>query len=410
MKVLQINAIYKNGSTGRIILKMHNYFTEHGIDSHVACALGCDFSEDQYAIGNKFDRALHSLKSRITGKQGYGSIFQTYSLIKYIKKINPDVVHLHNLHSNYVNINMLLKFLAISNIPTVQTLHDCWNYTGKCTHYTISNCYKWQYGCFDCPKLKSDIPTWFFDRTNKMWNDKKTYYNSIENLAIVGVSKWIINEAEKSFLKNSEICTYIYNGIDLNAFCYKPDEKLIKYMHLENKFIILGVAGAWHHSKGIDHFIKLASLLDENEVILLVGEMHIENLPDNIISVPPTDSIEKLANYYSIANVFMQLSMEESFGNVVAEAMACGTPVIAFDSTANSELVTEECGVLVSCSDIEGLKTAYKKIKRKGKAFYSEKCRKYAEEQFNMTRQIEKYIRLYEKIIAVKQKSISANN
>lgn len=399
MKVLQINAVYKNGSTGRMLFEMNEYFTAHGIESYIACPFGCCDSENQYIIGNKLDRMLHSLKSRITGKQGYGSVLETYQLIKYIKKIKPDVVHLHNLHSNYVNVNMLLKFLASYNIPTVQTLHDCWNYTGKCIHYTARKCYKWEKGCGNCPNLKDGIPSWFFDKTNTMWRDKNNGYNGIKDLAVIGVSKWITNEAKKSFLSNAKLCTFIYNWIDLKTFNYKPNQTLKKSLNLKNKFVILGVSSMWFESKGLNSFMELSKELDEDEVIVLVGKMSAINLPSNIISVPPTDSLEELAEYYSVADVFMQLSKEESFGKVVAEAMACGTPVIAFDSTANSELVTGECGKLVACSDIVALKNAYKTVRKNGKEFYSEKCRQFAKENFDMTKQIEKYVGIYEQII-----------
>ena len=399
MKVLQINAVYKNGSTGRMLFEMNEYFTAHGIESYIACPFGCGDSKNQYIIGNKIDRMLHALKSRITGRQGYGSVLETHRLIKYIKKIKPDVVHLHNLHSNYVNINMLLKFLASYNIPTVQTLHDCWNYTGKCTHYTARKCYKWQQGCGNCPNLKGDIPSWFFDKTDTMRRDKKNGYNGIKNLAVIGVSDWIANEAKKSFLSNAKLCTFIYNWIDLKTFNYKPNEVLKKSLNLENKFVILGVSNMWFESKGLNLFMELAKELEEDEVIVLVGSTNSTDLPPNVISVPPTDSLEELAEYYSSADVFMQLSKEESFGKVVAEAMACGTPVIAFDSTANSELVTEECGFLVPIADTLALKTAYKTVRKNGKEFYSEKCRQFAEENFDMTKQIEKYVEIYKRII-----------
>ena len=399
MRVLLINAVYKTGSTGRMLVEMAEYYKKNDIEVYIACAQGCD-KEDryQYSIGNKLDWKLHALKSRITGYQGNGSILQTYKLIQHIKRIKPDVVHLHNLHSNYINVHLLLRFLSHNNIPTIQTLHDCWNYTGKCTHYTLRSCYRWKSGCGYCPNLKENIPSWFFDRTRSMIKAKARDYGSIPRLAVIGVSKWICDEARRSFFQNSRIISYIYNWIDLQIFIDTPSS-IRHSLGLENKFVILGVANGWYASKGIDSFIMLASALSDDERIVLVGNMEKRELPTGIISVPATASLITLAQYYSMADVFMQLSPEESFGKVVAESMACGTPIIAIDSTANPELVNDKCGIIVPKDNLEELVSAYKTVKRLKKGSYCTECRKHAEEYFDKDKQIAKYVEIYNRIV-----------
>ena len=389
-----------SGSTGRMIYEMKKVFEMKGIDTFIACAHGINDRNDHlYSIGNPVDWKIHSLKSRVTGYQCSGSIFQTYKLIDYIKHIAPDIVHLHNLHSNYLNLSILLKFLAKADIPTVQTLHDCWNFTGKCTHYTRNKCFRWMEGCGCCPNLKGDIPSWFFDRTNKMLINKADGYSMIPRLGVVGVSNWILNESQKSFFKTAKIRTCIYNWIDLDLFRhYSGRDYIVKY-GLESKFVILGVANSWHTNKGLDTFLELSGCLGENEVIVLVGNMGNRELPSNIISIPSTNSLDELVKYYSMADVFMQLSLEESFGKVVAEAMACGIPVISVDSTANSELINERCGVLIPPNSIDAIVAACNHIKDRSTSEYRLNCRRIVEQNFNMSKQIDKYIEVYERLI-----------
>lgn len=408
MRVLMINAVYKTGSTGRMLIEMEKYYQACGIDIFIACAQGIELEDDRhFIIGNRFDWKLNALKSRITGNQCSGSSFQTYRLISYIERIHPDVIHLHNLHSSYVNVHLLLRYIARHNIPTVQSLHDCWNYTGKCTHYTVKQCFRWKDGCGNCPNLKGNIPSWFFDRTHQMLEEKAADYGSIQRLAVIGVSEWILNEAKQSVLKNAKLSGYVYNWIDLDIYKNRPSEELRKKLGLDGKFVILGVSNGWYTSKGLDYFIQLAEMIDDDEIIVLLGKMGSEvTLPKRIISIPPTNSQDELAEYYSASDVFMQLSLEESFGKVVAEALACETPVIAMDSTANSELVGERCGILVPKSDLVSVKKAYKTLKRCGKKAYGKQCRSFAEENFSMSANIEKYIDIYKEISSEKVERI----
>lgn len=348
-----------------------------------------------FEIGTIVDWKIHGLLSRIFGIQGYFSKKSTKKLIGYIEEIKPDVIHLNNVHSNYLNLPLLFKYLSNHNIATVITLHDCWFYTGKCTHYTVNKCNKWKIGCGNCPRKREDNKSWIFDRTPKMWRDKKYWYESIPKLGVIGVSDWITNEAKSSIMGTSKIIRRIYNWIDLDTF--KPQPKSIGTM--QNKFIILGVASGWSKKKGFEQFIKLASYLKEDELIVLVGNIPDCTLPNNIVHISATNNCQELVKYYSVANVFLQLSREESFGKVVAESLACGTPVITIDSTANKELVPEKCGVVIDEPDLDSIYDAITYIKNKKKKTYSKNCRQFAMENFDMNKRIDDYISLYKEIL-----------
>ncbi|WP_203332253.1 glycosyltransferase [Planococcus beigongshangi] len=374
------------------------FLEESGHESFVAFASGYS-NEKSLKMSSVADSMLHGFFSRLTGKQAYFSMNETRKLLKFIDEIKPNVVHLRNLHSNYINLNTLLKYLALNDIPTVLTLHDCWFYTGKCTHYTLDNCYKWKSECNNCPRLKKDNPSWFFDKTTEMYSDKKENFGNIKRLAVVGVSDWITNEAKMSFLSNSKILRRIYNWVDLDIF--KPSEvgDIKRKLGIEKKFVILGVASRWSEEKGLNTFIDLANNVSKDIAIVLVGNIESSTvLPPNIISIQETHDIKELVQYYSLADVFLNLSLEESFGKVTAESLACGTPVIVLNSTANPELVGDGCGVIIEDKDIQNLVTSIENIKLNGKNMYKDKCIDFAHKNFSKYDRLNDYLTLYKDI------------
>lgn len=400
MKVLQINAVYGFLSTGIIAKDICDMLERKGEQIAVATQRTTVNADNVYIVGNKPDWKYHALHSRIFGKQGYASKGATKRLLKWMDKEKPDIVHLHNLHSNYLNLPILMEYLSVNNIPTVITLHDCWPFTGKCCHYTVDGCYKWQTGCGNCPRLKKDNESWFFDKTSYLWNKKREMYNSIPCLAVVGVSDWITNESRKSPLfENAKIFKRIYNGFDSEIFsCFEGDLR-IRY-NLLNKKIILAVASVWLESKGLSDILKLSRMIDDDCRIVLIGSISAE-LPKNVINIPATSNQKELAEWYSAADVFITMSKEEAFGRVSAEALMCGTPIVCYDSTANPELVGENCGYVCPYGDIEQFKNFVEKILKDGKEKYHKTCIEFAQEKFNNEKCLEEYLKLYRELLVL---------
>ena len=404
MRVLLINAIYGSKSSGKSLAEIKQTLEKDGNTVFVATPNYIE-GKSYYRIGNKYDHKLHAFLSRALGLQAYFSCISTYRLLKHIEKIKPDVIHIQVIHGNFINFGMFMKFISKKNIPTVFVLDDCWYFTGKCCHYTADKCYKWKTGCHNCVRKKADNESWFFDFSKKMYADKKRYFGALKNYAVVAVSDWLKNEAEQSYLKSANVLTRIYNSIDTEVF--KPSDnasELKQQMNLQDCKVILGVATVWKDtaklSKGIDLFIELAAMLPDDYKIILIGKMDPEiKLPDNIISIDFVEGQEKLAQYYSMADVFVQMSSEETFGKVTAEALCCGTPVIVFDSTANPELVGEGCGYVVENKNTEQVYEKIIEIINNGKQSYSMKCRDFAVQNFKSTNNTNLYIDLYKKLI-----------
>lgn len=405
MKVLQINAVYGFSSTGRTCKELQESLLKRGIECFTVYGeRKGDFENTKY-IGNFLDHKLHALFSRISGKIGYGSKISTRKLIHFIEAYKPDIVHLRNLHGNYVNIPMLLKYLGKEDIATVITLHDCFLYTGKCCYYTETRCEKWKNVCGNCPTNRQWNKSWFFDRTQKMFLDKKKLLGRIGRLAVVGVSKWISDEAKLSpLMKNAHTIDYVYNWINFKSFYYRETIELRKKLRMEGEKIILGVSALWVKDKGLNDFIELEKRLPKNYEIVLVGKLKEEMvLPKRITCVGATSSVDELAEYYSMADVFVSPSVQETFGKVVAEALSCGTPACVYETTALPELVANGCGEKVPVHNIDALAVAIKTICENGKEFYREQCINHAKKNFDLDTNVAQYLQIYESLLSAKE-------
>lgn len=399
MKLLQINATVNTGSTGRIVENIGELVTNQGGESIIAYGRNANQSSSKIIkIGNKVDQAVHLLHTRIFDTHGFHSKKSTGRFLKNIKSYNPDIIHLHNLHGYYLNIELLFDFLKNINKPVVWTFHDCWPFTGHCCHYERVGCMKWKTECYHCPLQFLYPESKVFDNSKINYHKKKNIFNSLDNLTIVTVSEWLTSQVKQSFLQNYPIKT-IYNGIDLEIFKPKNQEKLKQNLGYGNRKIILGVANEWSSGKGLDKFIKLSTLIDENTAIILIGlsAHQTKSLPPNIIGLQKTSNIHQLADYYAMADVFISPSIAETFGMVVAEAMASGTPCIVNNSSALPELVDETVGYIVE-NNVEAYLDASKKILKRGKKAYTlslkEKSRK-----FDIQNQLKSYYNLYLSVI-----------
>lgn len=400
MKIAQINAVCGIASTGRTCVELAGGLEEKGHSSHVFYSYGKNTYPHATLIGNTLDRKLHAVLSRITGLQAYFSHIPTLKLIGQLKRYQPDVVHLRNLHSNYIHLGMLLKYLAKSDTPTVITLHDCWFYTGKCTYYVSAGCKKWQEKCGSCPLLHIDKvnPTFFFDTTSKCLADKKKWLSAIPRLAVVGVSKWVTQEAASGSILADRKPVTIYNWIDLDTF--HPRESDLRKKHgLEDRFVILVVASTISKIKCLCEIQAIARQLPDHWAIVAIGQTETP-LPENVIHIPGTDNAVTLAEYYSMADVCLNTTLYETFGKVTVESMSCGTPAIVYRNTASPELVEEGCGEIVEQENgVEAVMEALRKVEAAGKQHYSAACLRRVRQHFSKEAGVDAYIQLYEQLI-----------
>ena len=353
MKVLQINSVCGYGSTGNIVVDLYHALKVQGHDCYVAYGRGSAPADVQsYRISSEWDVYLHGALSRITDKQGFYSTRATKRFVKWMKEYEPDVIHLHNLHGYYINIEILFDALKQMNKPVVWTLHDCWAFTGHCAHYTEVACYKWKSVCEHCPQKKKYPSSLLRDNSYSNFRRKKTIFQNVSNLMIVTPSQWLADEVRKSFLSQYHI-KVIYNGVDLNVFQPTSGDFRQKY-HLEDKKIILGVASVWSNEKGLHVFDDLAEKLDDRYQVVLVGlnQKQRSQVNRRIICIGRTSSKKQLAEIYTAADLFLNPSVEETMGLTTVEALACGTNVLVNNSTALPEIVDYDREKIVPDKDI----------------------------------------------------------
>jgi glycosyltransferase involved in cell wall biosynthesis len=400
--LFQINSDVNTGSTGRIAEQIGQYALSKGWESYIAYGRTSNESASKtIKIGNELDVFLHGIQSRIFDNHGLGSVLATKTLITRINKINPDIIHLHNIHGYYINIPLLFEYLSKKGLPVVWTLHDCWAITGHCSYFSDIDCIKWKTECNHCPKKKNYPSSWFIDRSYKNFSLKRQLFTSLNNITIVAVSKWLEGIVQESYLAKYPI-NVIHNGIDTNAFYPLSNCSEIKRKYgIVKDFMLMGVATAWGSRKGLDDYIRLSRILSDEHAIVLVGlsKKQKELIPSTIIGIDRTESIKELAELYSAADIILNLSNQETFGMTTVEGFSCGTPSIAYNCTANPELITPETGIIVEPGNIEQLVKAIETIKSNKKEYYSANCRKLAEMFYDKENKYNEYLQLYEKVL-----------
>lgn len=354
MKVVHINTFpYK--ATGRIMLDIHHALQAEGYESYAVWGRGRDASNEwERTIKDDIGVKLHGVMTRLTDRTGFFSQSATKSLLKELDIIRPDIVHLHNIHGYYVNIEMLFQYLKDREIKVVWTLHDCWPFTGHCAYFDRAGCDRWKTGCHNCPEKKSYPGSVVMDASKWNWMKKRELFTSA-NITFVTPCQWLKEILSQSFFSGYP-AVVINNGIDTSAF--KPTESNFRKVNgLEDKTIILGVASEWTERKGLKDFVQLSEMLDRNRYqIVLVGltPKQIDKLPKHIIGIQRTENIEALAGLYTIADCLFNPTYEDNYPTTNLEAQACGTHVITYRTGGSPETIKGN-GIVFEKGNLKGV-------------------------------------------------------
>lgn len=418
MRVLQINTTYYNGgSTGRITFDLKKVMEASGVESYAAFGFGYDVPDNEkdtvYRIENGVQLFTSKVWTKLVGHHGFDNVCETQKLIRWIDEVNPDIIHLHNIHNHYVNIGILLSYIAEHKIPCVLTMHDCWTFTGHCSHFDYIGCEKWLTGCHHCPIL-TEYPKTFAPIDPSPWNyrHKKQLFAPL-NITFVSPSRWLHDLQQRSFLKDKP-CVVINNGVDLSVF-HPVESDIRKQYGIGDRKMIFAVAAGLSQRKGGEYLLQLPQMLAEDEVLVLVGmnkgQERLLPQTSKVIGIHRTKLADELVGLYSAADVFINPTLEDNFPTTNLEALACGTPVVTFRTGGSGEAVLERetvqeeggisytsVGAVVPQKDLEAMLTAVRKILANGKEHYTKSCVEKAHRDFNKDTQYAQYISLYRQL------------
>lgn len=404
--LLQINVVANSGSTGRIAEELGVMALENGWRSIVAYGRwACQSRSELMRIGNRPGILWHGFKSVLFDSHGLGSVGATRKFVHEVAMMKPDIIHLHNIHGYYINYPILFDFLAKSHIPVVWTLHDCWSVTGHCAHFQDIGCQKWERGCERCPGIVTgNYPKSFLDNSRSNYQNKKRWFTSLPNLTIVPVCNWLDEIISRSYLSgfNRRV---IVNGIDLRVF--RPcdcREKIDARFGTHGKPICLAVASNWNRTKGLYDMFALRESLSSKAVIFMVGlnRKQIKHLPAGIIGIEKTENINSLVELYNAADVYVNPTYQDTFPTVNIEAIACGVPVVTYNTGGCADIIDESTGYVVPTGRVNELCDRIRKVLQDGKKHYTANCRTRAEHHFNKVDRYKDYMDLYERLFESK--------
>lgn len=401
MRIVQVNTVCSTGSTGKIVADLYSIAEKAGHTPYIAYGRSCAANNIRsFKIGNPLDFGWHVLTNFFLGKSGFASKTVTRRFLKWLHQTNPDILHLHNLHGFYLHVGMLFDYIKSHNIHVVWTLHDCWPLTGQCAYFDYADCNKWKTSCDHCPVYRSDYPySLFCDNSRQNYILKKDAFTGVENMTIVTPSNWLADIVRQSYLHEYPI-TVIPNGINLELFI--PSDKPKAYSPSTPK-IILGIANIWSKRKGLDFFLQLSTMLDKTYHIVLIGLSRRQQSEINakfgkrITAITRTSNQQELVAWYQRAFVYVNPTLEDNFPTTNLEALACGTPVITFNTGGSPESITNECGIVVEKGNLLKLKEAILSIETRPE-ITSFTCRKRAL-QFDRTMRFTEYIDLYKELM-----------
>ena len=405
MKIVQINSVCGVGSTARIAVDIAETSEKRGHTCYIAYGHGSTSYPRSYKIGNKIEHLFHNaVFTRLLGLHGYGSVFTTYRFTRWLDKIRPDVIHIHNIHANYLNYSILFNYIIKRDIPVVFTLHDCFNFTGKCTHYTAAGCKKWQSKCGHCPIYRrTGVPSMLFDHSTCIFHEKKTLYAQISKFHVVAISQWLKAEAEKSIMAgNGHIVDYIYNWVDHDTFHPAPEKEINalskKYKLRADRKYLISVSQEWDKNTiRFQDAKQLSEKLPENYSLILVGRLAMGTvIPEGVIHIPYISDRHSLSIVFSFAEAYVHFSIEDTFGLVIAEAMACGTIPITYNSTACAE-VPGGFGIVVEPRDVVGIINSLPLLEEKKK--HSSEMIEYVKNNYDKCTNTNKYVDVYESFL-----------
>lgn len=390
MKVLQINNVYGEKSTGKITKVIHQGLLAAGIESVVVYGRGHNTREPGVIrLCPDWYGKLNNLISRFTGLVYGGCFLSTIRLKGIIARENPDVVHLQCINGYFVNIYELIRWLKMKKIRTVVSLHAEFMYTANCGH--AFHCDRWKQGCGGCPDKKKATKSLFFDRTQASFRKMREAFRGFEtDCVICPVSPWTEQRARQSEILKDFRFETVYNGVDTDVFCCPDPER-------GRDKIVLHVTAHYSdrrdHTKGGWYFRELAKRMPQVQFVVAGRADPPRELPENLKLLGVVSDQEELARLYRNVAVSVLVSARETFSMPCAESMCCGTPVVGFEAGGPEQIALKDYSSFLPHGDLDGLEKAVREYL--GREVDRESLARNAREVYSSETMVKRFMEVY---------------
>lgn len=398
-RVAIINSV-PDKSTGKICCGLLEHFHKKSIKSFFCYGYGPRIKkENMYRIDTYPERYFHILMTRLTGYQGYYSLWATRRLLSFLDEKNINVIYGVGLHGYYLNEKMFFDYIAEKQISYIYIMTEEYPFYGKCGY--SNKCTNYLTGCGNCPYLKEYPKSLFFDRTRQMFEMKRKAYYKIKEKSIFVGPEYTILEGKKSPLLDGIKTEVIDEAINTDFYFPRDTNNIKDELNItDEKVVILCIAPSSQGKKGTKYFTELARRFEDDNhyVFLHVGFTDsLKGLPKNYIPVGYVTDQEKLAQYYSIGDLFVFPSLLDTMPNTCLEALSCGVPLLCFNTSGMPYLGNDSVLKLVDPKNIDQLEEI---VKMTGKKSLEQikKCREYAVKRYSSKNYFERLERVMERL------------
>lgn len=396
MRVLQINVVYGRGSTGYITLKLHRYYAVKGIENYVIYGRGqIPIETDVLKSCPELESNVHHAFSNIFDNVYGGCFFATNRMIRLIKRINPDIVHLHCCNGYFVNLYRLFKFLKKNNYKVALTNHGEFYYTGNCGY--AFECDKWKTGCGNCPHIKEFNGKWSLDGTHRNWVKMKKVLGGFnkDNLIVTSVSPWVTSRSNESPILGSYKHITVLNGINTDVFTYHDMNECRKELDLPlDKKIYMFICSNWNENSKKEYFEQVVDSIPE--ALFVIAGAPKDYSHNNVINLGVVSDSKLLSKYYSACDKTLLLSKRETFSLPVAESLCSGAPVVGFYSGGPETITIDEYSQFCDYGDID---TLVRLINEEYK-YDREKISIEASKKYSIERMANDYLDVYKELLS----------
>lgn len=410
MKVVIVNTHDIQGGAARAANRLHQGLLGAGVSSHMIVQSKVSDDYTVYAPSGFFDKLFSKIIPHFdrlylkrypnrTGILFSPGLCGSRKIVEKINALKPDIVHLHWINEGFLKIDDLVKIKA----PIVWSMHDNWPFTGGC--HIKWDCENYLKSCGSCPHLGSKGPN---DLSKTIFKKKLKAYNNITNLTVVGLSKWITECAKSSALFSTKRVVNLPNLINPNDF-FPIDKQLarsILKLPQDKKLVLFGAMSALSDlNKGFNELSAALKQINSNSCELVVFGSSKPKISHDFKQ--STHYLGKLNDdislrlVYSAADVMVVPSRQENLSNAIMESLACGTPVVAFNTGGNADLINhEQNGYLAQPFDIKDLAKGIEQ--QLLESADSKKYQKISDDtytRFSVSTVTSKYIDFYKSII-----------